>query len=247
MFLQEFNHVWTDEDYQASLDEATLAQFPAHPAGLIELDDAKTVAPNGNATNLWCRLLCASLLLSILASIFDGLASRPALAHEELAPAEVECDVNPTSIDDLMTIWFETSRRLPVYAPYAVESTVPIGPLVDPETAADVQLTIARVYACLAAGDYLRFFAMLTNDFASELGPPRGATVDEVTAHLNRSPVPDEDAPTLVAVTNVMVIDDHRIGAFVIDRYGEISSTSYATLVQVGERWLVDSVKYFVK
>ncbi len=30
---------WKDEEYRASLTEAERAQLPAHPAGLIELDD----------------------------------------------------------------------------------------------------------------------------------------------------------------------------------------------------------------
>jgi mersacidin/lichenicidin family type 2 lantibiotic len=32
---------WKDEEYRASLTDAERAQLPAHPAGLIELEDAE--------------------------------------------------------------------------------------------------------------------------------------------------------------------------------------------------------------
>ena len=49
MSLQEIIRAWTDEDYRLSLDAATRAKLPAHPAGLIELDDDELVHVGGGA------------------------------------------------------------------------------------------------------------------------------------------------------------------------------------------------------
>ena len=47
MSLQEIIRAWTDEDYRLSLDATKRAQLPAHPAGLIELDDDELVHVGG--------------------------------------------------------------------------------------------------------------------------------------------------------------------------------------------------------
>jgi mersacidin/lichenicidin family type 2 lantibiotic len=51
---------WKDEEYRASLSEAERAQLPAHPAGLIELDDQemKAVLGAGTATSCFRRCTC---------------------------------------------------------------------------------------------------------------------------------------------------------------------------------------------
>ncbi len=46
---------WKDEEYRASLTEAERAQLPAHPAGLIELDDEQMRAVVGAGTASTCQ------------------------------------------------------------------------------------------------------------------------------------------------------------------------------------------------
>jgi mersacidin/lichenicidin family type 2 lantibiotic len=40
MAHKDIIRAWKDEEYRRSLTDAERAQLPAHPAGLIELDDA---------------------------------------------------------------------------------------------------------------------------------------------------------------------------------------------------------------
>jgi mersacidin/lichenicidin family type 2 lantibiotic len=49
---------WKDEEYRASLTEAERAQLPAHPAGLIELDDEEMKAVLGAGTASSCFRHC---------------------------------------------------------------------------------------------------------------------------------------------------------------------------------------------
>ncbi len=47
MSLQDVIRAWKDEDFRLSLSAAELAQLPANPAGLIELEDADLEAAAG--------------------------------------------------------------------------------------------------------------------------------------------------------------------------------------------------------
>ena len=44
---------WKDEEYRLSLSDAERAQLPAHPAGLVELQDAELDQAAGGAVTDW--------------------------------------------------------------------------------------------------------------------------------------------------------------------------------------------------
>jgi mersacidin/lichenicidin family type 2 lantibiotic len=58
MSQQNIVRAWKDEEYRSSLSEDERALLPAHPAGLIELDDADLDAAAGGVyTATWpCRV-----------------------------------------------------------------------------------------------------------------------------------------------------------------------------------------------
>ncbi len=49
---------WKDEEYRVGLTEAERALLPAHPAGLIELDDEEMKAVIGGGTGSSCFRWC---------------------------------------------------------------------------------------------------------------------------------------------------------------------------------------------
>jgi len=49
---------WKDEEYRAALTDSERALLPAHPAGLIELDDQEMKAVIGGGTGSSCFLRC---------------------------------------------------------------------------------------------------------------------------------------------------------------------------------------------
>lgn len=64
---------WKDEEYRQGLDEAELAQLPAHPAGLIELTDADLVGVDGGTT-VPCSIITVTVItisVSATASCFN--------------------------------------------------------------------------------------------------------------------------------------------------------------------------------
>ena len=57
MTALDIMRAWKDEEYRLSLTEAQRAELPAHPAGLIEREDAElevAAGGAGNATEVGC-------------------------------------------------------------------------------------------------------------------------------------------------------------------------------------------------
>ena len=60
MSIQEIIRAWKDAEYRRSLSDEKRAQLPAHPAGLIELDEAEMTAVVGGTVRKTQRLFIKS-------------------------------------------------------------------------------------------------------------------------------------------------------------------------------------------
>ena len=56
---------WKDEEYRASLTDAERTQLPAHPAGLIELDEEQLKSVFGAGSYLSCAPRCVPTLIPV--------------------------------------------------------------------------------------------------------------------------------------------------------------------------------------
>lgn len=126
--------------------------------------------------------------------------------------------------------------------------TIPIGePVTDGAIIAGITQTVQEVLACFSAGDFARATALFTDDLVLQFGPGPDETRDDVAGFLEASPVPYQESAAieLLAITDVMLLQDGRVGAFVVDREPD-PGTVYVVFEQVGERWLADEVFEFV-
>ncbi len=127
------------------------------------------------------------------------------------------------------------------------EMTIPVGSPADEETTAAIVATVSEVFSCFAAGDFGRATALFTDDLVRSFGPGPDQAPEEVRAFLEATPEAGAqgEAGEIVAITDVMLLEDGRVGAFVVDRSEGRLSTVYAIFEQQGDRWLADEVIEF--
>ncbi len=111
------------------------------------------------------------------------------------------------------------------------------------------------VFACFAAGDALRAYALFTDDLARQFGPEPGTPREEAEAFLAaplEEATPEGEAVggdaaegQIVAVTDVMELADGRVGAFAVDRSEGELSTVYVIFERQEDRLLADEVFEF--
>ena len=203
-------------------------------------------------------------LLVLLTVLFGGSALAAAaqdgtpVVEDDGFPIAADpslCTVEPRDPEALLDIWFPAGATPAAAMTQAAsgEVTIPLGePLAPDETiVSGITQTVVEVLACFSAGDFPRALALFTDELVMSFGPSPGETREDVAAFLEASPVPEaESAPVeLVAITNVMLLEDGRVGAFVVDReVGDetaSSETVFVIFAQGGNRWLVDEVIEF--
>lgn len=198
-------------------------------------------------------------LLVLLALLFGGTALA-AGAQEGTPVVEDDgfpivadpslCTVEPRDPEALLDIWFPdgATPAAAMTQEQPTEVTIPLGePLAADETiVTGIIDTTQQVLACFSAGDFPRALALFTDELVMSFGPSPDETREDVAGFLEASPVPEgESAPVeLLAVTNVMLLEDGRVGAFVVDRDVD-SETVFVIFEQGGDRWLVDEVIEF--
>ena len=186
--------------------------------------------------------------------IIAGLGTVQAQEASPVASpaAAVACDVEPRSADELLAFWYaDDGTQRGSATPMADDGTegsiiIPIGEPADEATAAAVTLVLQQVFACFDAGDALRAYALFTDDLATLFGPEPGTPRADAEAFLS-SPGIDEESgvSAILAISNIMLLDDGRVGAFAVDRTDGVDSTAYVILEHVDDQWLVDEVIEF--
>lgn len=123
----------------------------------------------------------------------------------------------------------------------------PEGQPADPETVDAVVATAVEIVACFNAGDLPRAFALysdnLIEDFAAADPLPQ-EELDVMAA--TPTAAPDDQRSSVLAVRDVMLLDDGRVGGFVDFAFETgYLETQYVILTQEGDRWLVDEILLF--
>jgi hypothetical protein len=189
-----------------------------------------------------------------------GAAASPAAAAAEpaasptAAAAEPTCAVAPRTADEVVALLFpDGTPAAGATSAATVEVGLPLGAPADPATAAAVEATVREFVACVNAGEFGRFLALLSDAFlVRELADP-GLTADDWRAALGLPPelLASEAPIRVVAVTDVSVAPDGRVVAVVVadDPTGppEAPESSLFYFVQVGDRWLVDGAVDFTE
>ena len=121
----------------------------------------------------------------------------------------------------------------------------PEGEPADAATVAAVTAVLREQYACLNAGETLRFYALVTDAFLRRetfaAGPP-----DPNALGRPPEPLPLENQTVVFGIRDVRVLPDGRVGVF--EDVGTVGTaavpptetTNFNVLVKVGDRWLLD-------
>lgn len=201
------------------------------------------------------------LLALLLGPLAPGLSpvARPlddaAPAGESIFPITADpadCQVEPRSADDLIALWFENGTPVadattPVGASTITEVTVPVGTSADAETVVAVTDTMRGIVGCFAAGDIARGLALFTDDLARGFNAGNRLSEQDVRELVAAPPAAGAGGEfgQILAITNVMDLEDGRVGAFVVDRDDGPLAMVYAIFERGGDRLLVDEVIEF--
>jgi hypothetical protein len=172
-----------------------------------------------------------------------------------ISPDPARCTVEEADVEQLLGYWYDAEGTPVVLDPQATPEAglemmaipVPIGELADDATRTAVIEAVTEVFSCFAAGDVLRAYALFTENLARQFGPEPGTPREDAEAFLTMEPQPEaeEEQSLIVAITDVMILVDGRVGAFVIERFAGEDSTGYAIFVEQEDRWLVDEIIEF--
>ena len=187
------------------------------------------------------------------------IGSLPAVAREATPasggfpitpdPAECDADIEPRSLEEIEELAVLAAEATPV----AVEPTsvdVPVGEPADAATVAAITATVRTEIACFHARDFLRNAAFYTDEAIRRVFAEQQIPVETVTALFGAEPeeVPADARTTILVVTDVVVLADGRVGAFVVfTDPGAPPVTSFLVFVEREDAWLVDDIITFAR
>lgn len=176
-------------------------------------------------------------------------AQTVAPAPFPMTPDPSECAVAPRSVD-LMRDLFATpvGSQAPTNPSSQMDVVVPVGEPVDAVTAAEVVGTLRELYACFNAGEMRRAFALMTDAYLQDYAAQAVLLPEDVAYFLGEPrPAPANERFSLAAVTDLTMLDDGRVGAFVVSSHPLVGvDTEYMILALQDGRWYLDEVFVFV-
>lgn len=201
------------------------------------------------------RLLCLVVLcLTLSGTIPATLVAQEATPVPEVSPFRAdpaECVVDPLSPEEIEAlVASELSGAEAPTITHDVPFAAPDGEPADPATTEAVSSMIRQTFACVNAGDWARYFALLTEQGA----PRRSFSVRNITGMTSQpvAPFPLEQQTAVFAILDVEVLPDGRVGAFVVlggSGYlpGDLPAVGidYHILVETDEGWKLDDVICF--
>jgi hypothetical protein len=197
----------------------------------------------------WRALTIAPLAALLVTGQVLAQESTPEAEGAEnprlVAPSE--CVAEPRTYEDIAAILALDGEGVP--APAMTQITPPLGDVADAETSISIKEAARQVLACFNAGDIPRAAGLMT-----ENGVRRaywGLTIDAENRELARTritappePRAEEALVRLITVTDISLLPDGRIAAFVVLNEPLLPPAGPETLLFVfanqDGRWLVD-------
>lgn len=190
-------------------------------------------------------VVARALAVLAVASLLVPAPQRGGLAQEATpagttgaVPPPAACRVAPRSLAALRAAGTSTAAPTAVATP----AVLPAGTPADPATVAAIVAVTRERIACNNANDLLRILAFFTDEYLRR-------TVDfgalARALDLPPTPVPAALRQGLVAVRDVRLLADGRVGAVVVTETPSAAPPTQATFVRfrkVGDRWLIDDL-----
>ena len=192
-------------------------------------------------------LVIALVSLALLGSAVSfAQDATPAASTFPITPDPAECQVEARPVEDFLAA---AAGATPGAAAETVVE-VPLGDAADAETVAGVTVTLREVLACFNAGEFSRALGLFSDNALRRFGQEEPLSEEELRGFLEATPqaVPAEQRSTLHALTDVMELEDGRVGALLITTDAVVGTdTIYVVLVQEDGRWLVDDIIEFLE
>src|SRR5215212_1277255 len=183
------------------------------------------------------RLVAALTVLSML------LFARPAVIAQDATPASgevvdpAECQVEPRAIEEIQQL-VGTAGEEADATPDAAQAGSMQGEDADEAAVQAVTQTYRELVACLNAREFLRVYALYTDDYLRRTLNDSGIDLEQIQA----TPVPDQrEATALVGVSDVRQIAGGRVTARVETTSSPegVASVIQAVLEPVEDRLLI--------
>ncbi len=173
-------------------------------------------------------------------------AATPAGAPYSLpdVPDPALCDTEPISREALNGAIEGDASATPV--PFR-NGVVPEGEPANPDQVAAVYGMVRRLVACYSAGELLRAYAMFTPGYFHRVFGKQGAYTDAAYDSLSTpQPADADERVKILAIENIRVLTDGRIGATVILEYAVIPMPKRFLMVFSGtgpeSAWVIDDI-----
>ncbi len=193
-------------------------------------------------------LVAALLLLALLGpAVALAQDTTPVAGTFPVTPDPAECQVEPRSAEEFLAI--SAGATPTAAAPVASAVEVPLGEAADAETVAAVTTTVREILACFNAGDFPRAFSLFSTDAIRQTAAEDPLPEEELRAFLEATPeaLPAGERTTLLALTDVMDLEDGQVGAFLATTDAFTGpDTVYVVFVQEDDRWLIDDIVEFL-
>ena len=186
---------------------------------------------------------CIALLVLLSGSVAvaaaqdAGPAASPAALPETPDPALCRGEPRPRA-------YFEQFVGTPApdagFGRVAAVAELPPGGPADAATAAAIAATLREAFACFNAGDPPRAFAHSTERFARQRFAAGLTPEDAAAFAVSGPPLPPEERATIVAIREMRVLVDGRVGMlFDLEVAGQ-PRTYFEIFLRQDDRWLVD-------
>jgi uncharacterized cupredoxin-like copper-binding protein len=182
-------------------------------------------------------------LLSVLAVLSMMLFAQPAVIAQDATPAAgevidpAECQVEPRAIEEIQQL-VGTAGEEADATPDAAQAGSMEGEDADEATVQAVTQTYRELVACLNAGEFLRVYALYSDDYLRRTLNDSGVDLEQIQA----TPAPDQQEMTaLVGVSDVRQVAGGRVTARVETTSSPegTSSVIQGVLEQVDDRYLI--------
>lgn len=187
--------------------------------------------------------LRSGIILSALVggAIWIGGASST-VAQDAIVPDPAECVVAARTIDNVVDLFMAGD-----YTPDAeiVDGNLPTGDAASPEAVAGANATLRQFLACSNNNDMLAMMALMTDNGMQFFGPETSeATAEEIEAFFaenSPSPVAEAERERFTPMTEMVVLDDGRVGG-VIDTGPGGDGSVYLIFIENDGVWLIDHI-----
>jgi len=193
------------------------------------------------------RSILGALLALLLVLI--GLFHTAALAQDApsqigpMTPPASACMVEPRTAEELVALFAIPTDPIPA----STTATIALGKPADAAASQKVTELIFQAIACLNAGDFGRFFALLTDHAIVTIFPwvaDELATEESATQVMAPDPVPARYMQTILGIGSISLLPDGSYSAALVvldPNAGEQPTALILNVVENDEVWRIDS------